>query len=98
MLLSFLDVYSRHLAVLVCELMGVQSIWLFSPCSPFGANPPHICNGSFSQCREMCTKNIKTKIPQAATSDHKILCYYFKKRKAEVQTESPCSVHLPADD
>lgn len=39
----FWIVYSRHLAVLVCELMGVQSIWLLSPCSPFGANPPLIC-------------------------------------------------------
>lgn len=39
----FWIVYSRHLAVLVCKLMGVQSIWPFPPCSLFGANPPLLC-------------------------------------------------------
>lgn len=97
MLLSFLDCLLQALGSLVCELMGVQSLWLFSPCSPFGANPPLICMDP-SVGRAMCTKNRKTKIPQADTSDHTMLCYYFKKRNAEVQTESPCSVHLPADD
>lgn len=87
----FWTVCFSHLAVFLCKLMGVQSIWLFPPCKP-----STYLHGSFTQQGEKGTKNWKKKIPQAVTSDHTTLCYYFENRNVDVQTGSPCSVRLPA--
>lgn len=56
--------YSRHLAVLVCELTGVQSIWLFSPRSPFGANPPLICMDPSLSAERSALKTERQKSPR----------------------------------
>lgn len=57
-------VYSRHLAVLVCKLMGVQSIWLLPPCSLFGANPPLICMDPSLGRERSALKKRKKKSPR----------------------------------
>lgn len=86
----FWAVYSRYLAVIVSKLMGVQSIWLFLPCSLLGANPPLISMDP-SLSRERSALKTERKIPQAVTSDDTIHYYCFKKRNTEVQTERPSS-------
>lgn len=60
----FWIVYSRHLAVLVCELMGVQSIWLFSPRSPFSSNPPLICMDPSVKTERRALKTERQKFPR----------------------------------
>lgn len=60
----FWIVYFRHLAVLVCELMGVQSIWLFSPCSPFSSNPPLICMDPSVKAERRALKTERQKFPR----------------------------------
>lgn len=60
----FWIVYSRHLAVPVCELMGVQSIWLFSPCHPFSANPPLICMDPSVSAERRALKTERQKFPR----------------------------------
>lgn len=98
MLLSFLDCVLQALGSACVWTDGCAINLAVFPTQSLQFKPSTYLHGSFSQGRETCTKNRKTKIPQAATSDHTILCYYFKKRNTEVQTEGPCSVHLPADD
>lgn len=98
MLLSFLDCVLQALGSACVWTDGCAINLAVVPMQSLWCKPSTYLRGYFSQCREMCTKNRKTKIPQAAFSDHTILCFYFKKKNAEVQTESPCSVHLPADD
>lgn len=59
----FWIVYSRHLAVLVCKLMGVQSIWLFSPVQSLRCKPStYFMNPSLSSERN-ALKNWKKKNP-----------------------------------
>lgn len=60
----FWIVYSRHLAVVVCELTGVQSIWLFSPRSPFGVNPPLICMDPSLSAERCALKTERQKSPR----------------------------------
>lgn len=76
--------------------MGVQSIWLLPPCSLFCVNPPLVCMDPSRSGESRALKTERKKSPGQSLSDHAINCYYFKKRNTEAQTESPCSVRLPA--
>lgn len=98
MLFSFLDCVLQALGSACVQTDGCAINLAASPVQSLRCKPSAYLHGSFTRQGEKCTKKTKEKIPQAVTSDHTIHCYYFKKRNTEVQTESPCSVHLPAAD
>lgn len=92
----FWIVYSRHLAVLVCELMGVQSIWLPSLCSPFGANPPFICMDPSVSAERCALKPERQKFPRQPLQI--ILCSVIILKRGTQKYKQKVLVHLPADD